>query len=70
MCLAMFSAGYDEDRIRAVLTNPANGISEKYREKGRHGESYLILTLRKARLHARGPCLQHRPGNGRSHHPD
>jgi hypothetical protein len=61
VCLAMFSAGYDEGQVRAVLTDPANGISEKYREKGRHGESYLALTLRKAHLHARGPEVRHRP---------
>lgn len=68
VCLAMFSAGYEEDQIRPVLTDPANGISEKYREKGRHGESYLALTLRKARLYARGPGLRHRPGKPRSRH--
>jgi hypothetical protein len=68
VCLAMFSAGYEEDQIRAVLMDPANGISEKYREKGRHGESYLALTLRKARLHARGTGLRHRPGKTLSRH--
>lgn len=62
VCLAMFSAGYDEYQIHAVLTDPANGISEKYHDKGRHGESYLMLTLRKACLHARGPEAKNRPG--------
>ena len=68
VCLAMFSAGYEEGQIRAILMDPANGISEKYREKGHYGESYLTLTLRKARMHARGSGLRHRPGKILSRH--
>jgi hypothetical protein len=49
VCLAMFSAGYDEAEVRAVITDFANGISDKYREKGRYGDSYLSLTIANAR---------------------
>ncbi|HEX5848237.1 MAG TPA: DNA-primase RepB domain-containing protein, partial [Rubrobacter sp.] len=49
VCLAMFGAGYDEAEIRAVMTDPANGISERTLEKGRHAERYLALTIGKAR---------------------
>jgi hypothetical protein len=49
VCLAMFGAGYEEAEIRAVMTDPANGISEKTLEKGRHAERYLVLTIGKAR---------------------
>jgi len=45
----MFGAGYEEAEIRAVMTDPANGISEKTLEKGRHAERYLVLTIGKAR---------------------
>jgi hypothetical protein len=45
----MFSAGYDEAEVRAVITDFANGISDKYREKGRNGDSYLSLTIANAR---------------------
>jgi hypothetical protein len=53
-CLAMFGAGYAEGEVWAVLTDPTNGISEKYFEKGRDGERYLALTIGKARAHAQG----------------
>jgi hypothetical protein len=53
-CLAMFSAGYDEGEVWSVMTDPANGISEKYLEKGRHGDHYLALTIRNARANASG----------------
>jgi len=49
VCLAMFGAGYSEAEAWAVMTDPANGISEKYLEKGRHGDAYLSLTVGKAR---------------------
>jgi hypothetical protein len=65
VCLAMFSAGYDEGQVRAVLTDPANGISEKYQEKGRYGESYLSVTVREARMKARGPVVRRWPLAGR-----
>jgi RepB DNA-primase C-terminal helical domain len=49
VCLAMFGAGYEEAEVRAVMTDPANGISERTLEKGRHAEGYLALTIGKAR---------------------
>ena len=54
MCLAMFGAGYEEAEVWAVMTDPANGISERSLEKGRHAESYLALTIGKAKSIARG----------------
>ncbi len=48
-CLALFGAGYEEAEVWAAMTNPANGISEKFLEKGRDGERYLLLTIGKAR---------------------
>jgi hypothetical protein len=42
-------AGYAEAEVWAVMTNPANGISEKFSEKERHGGAYLGLTIGKAR---------------------
>jgi hypothetical protein len=36
------------------MTDPANGISERSLEKGRHAEDYLALTIGKARTIARG----------------
>jgi hypothetical protein len=47
-CVAMFGAGYSEAAVWAVMSDPANGISEKFLEKGRHGEGYLALTVAKA----------------------
>lgn len=52
-CLAMSAAGYSEAETWAVMTDPAYGISEKYLEKGRHGDAYLSLTVGKARALAR-----------------
>ena len=49
VCMAMFGADYAEAEIWAVMTAPANGISEKYFEKGSDGERYLALTIGKAR---------------------
>jgi hypothetical protein len=45
----MFGAGYDESDVWAVMTDPANGISERYLVRGRHGVRYLALTIGKAR---------------------
>jgi hypothetical protein len=59
-CLAMLGAGYTEVEVWAVMTNPAHGISEKYLEKGRHGESYLDLTIGKAAALARSSPRRHR----------
>ena len=52
-CLAMFAAGFSEADAWAVMTDPAHGISEKYLEKGRHGDAYLSLTIGKARASTR-----------------
>jgi hypothetical protein len=51
VCLAMFGAGYVEAEVWAVMTNPANAISEKFCEKGPRGEDYLELTISKAHAH-------------------
>jgi putative DNA primase/helicase len=48
-CLAMFGAGYAETEVWAVMTDPANAISEKFFQKGSDGERYLTLTIGKAR---------------------
>lgn len=49
-CVAMFGAGYTEAEVWAVMTDPTNGISEKYFDKGHQGERYLALTIGKARV--------------------
>ena len=49
VAIAMFGAGYTEPEVWNVLSDPANGISERYRDKGRHGPGYLTLTIDKAR---------------------
>jgi len=54
-CVAMFGAGYTEAEVWAMMTDPANGITEKFFEKGRHGERYLALTIGKARALAGPP---------------
>jgi hypothetical protein len=51
-CVAMFGSGYTAEEVWAVMTDPTNGISEKFLKKGRHGERYLALTIGKARAHA------------------
>ena len=51
-CVAMFAADYSEAQVWAAMSDPANGISEKFLEKGRHGERYLALTIGKARARA------------------
>lgn len=56
VCLAMFAAGYSEADVWAVMTDAANGISEKYRQKGRHGDAYLALTVGKARALVTNPA--------------
>ena len=52
-CTAMFGAGYSADEVWAVVSDPTNGISEKFVEKGQHGESYLGLTISKAQAVAK-----------------
>ena len=62
VCMAMFGAGYAEAEVWAVMTDPANGISEKFFEKGRHGEAYLGMTIGKARSRVQtSPFLTGRP---------
>jgi len=51
-CIALFGASYSAAEVWAVMTDRTNGISEKYFEKGRHGERYLSLTIGKARAQA------------------
>ena len=43
--IAMFGAGYDEADVWAVMSDPANGISERYLDRGRYGPRYLALTI-------------------------
>ena len=52
-CVAMFGAGYGADEVWAVMTDLTNGISEKFVEKGQHGERYLGLTISKAQAVAK-----------------
>jgi hypothetical protein len=52
VAIAMFGAGFAEEAIWAVLSDPANGISAKYQEKGRHGNRYLKTTIDEARKRA------------------
>lgn len=51
-CVAMFGVGFEVGEVWAVMTDPANGISEKFLEKGRDGERYLALTIGKAEARA------------------
>jgi hypothetical protein len=60
VCLAMFGAGYGKAEVRAVMTDPANGISERTLEKGPHAEGYLALTIGKASEVARPRALGER----------
>ena len=52
VCIAMFSAGYDENDVWNVMSDPSNAISERYRDRGRYGISYLVRTIGKARNRA------------------
>ena len=36
------------------MTDPANGVSERYRESVRHGPCYLARTIGKSQTIARG----------------
>ena len=49
VAIAMFGAGYDEADVWTVMTDPQNGISERYLERGRYGAGYLSLTIDNAR---------------------
>ena len=52
VAIAMFGAGHDEADVWAVFTDPANGISERYLERGRYGAQYLTTTIDNARERA------------------
>ena len=52
VAIAMFGAGFAEEAIWDVLSDPTNGISAKYQEKGRHGPRYLKTTIDEARKRA------------------
>jgi hypothetical protein len=47
-CVAMLGAGYGVGEVWSAMTDPTNGISEKFIEKGNQGERYLQLTISKA----------------------
>lgn len=48
VAIAMFGANFEEEAVWETLSDPANGISEKYLEKGRYGDRYLQTTIAKA----------------------
>jgi len=64
-CAAMFAADYSEAEVWAAMSDPANGISEKFLEKGHHGERYLALTIGKARARAQASPRLSTPRLGR-----
>lgn len=66
VAIAMLGAGFEEDAIYAVLSDPANGISEKYREKGRYANRYLKTTIDEARKRAE-PAFPAAARNSRKH---
>ena len=41
--------GFTDDEIKSVFMNPGNAVSDKYLEKGRGGDNYLSLAIRKAK---------------------
>ena len=45
---ALVIAGYDNDIIKAIFSNPKYKISGKYLEKGKDGDKYLALSIWKA----------------------
>lgn len=49
VAIAMFGAGFEEREVWHVLSDPSNGISERYRDRGRYGYDYLFRTIGKAR---------------------
>lgn len=57
-CLAMFGAGYAEEEVWAVMTEPSYGVSGKYLDKGCHGHSYMALTIGKAKATATPARMQ------------
>ena len=65
-CIAMFGAGYEGAQVWAAMTDPANGISEKFFEKGRDGERYMALTIGKAEARAEPSPRRRRPSRSRA----
>jgi hypothetical protein len=65
-CIAMFGAGYEGSKVWAAMTDPANGISEKFFEKGRDGERYMALTIGKAEARAEPSPRRRRPSRSRA----
>ncbi len=63
VCVEMLRAGYGLDEIWMVMTNPENGISQKFFEKGALAEDYLELTISKAHAYRE---LRH-GGRGRTY---
>lgn len=45
---ALVISGCNDDLIKAIFINPGYKISSKYLEKGKDGDKYLALTIRKA----------------------
>jgi len=65
-CIAMFGAGYEASEVWAAMTDPTNGISEKFFEKGRDGERYLTLTIGKAKARAEVSPSRRKPSRSRA----
>jgi hypothetical protein len=52
VAIAMLGAGFEEAAIWQVLTDPTNGISIKFFERGKYGNYYVDRTIRRARERA------------------
>ncbi len=65
-CIALFGADYDVGEVWAAMTDPTNGISEKFLEKGRDGERYLALTIGKAEARAEVSPRRRPPSRSRA----
>jgi hypothetical protein len=46
---ALVQQGFTDNQVRGVFSNPDYAISDKYLERGPHGDAYLETTIRKAR---------------------
>lgn len=65
VAIAMLGMNFEEEAIKSVFRDPANGISEKYLERGSYGDYYLDRTIREARKRVEPP----NPAN-RAHLPE
>lgn len=65
-CVAMFGAGFSEADVWAAMTEPTNGVSGKFFEKGRDGERYLSLTIGKAQARADSSPRRRIPSRSRA----